>query len=264
MGNFGMREELLGTADIWMCMQCKKCSNVCPQQVEPASAILFLRNLAEKEGFVSRAFVELSGEIDNYIQLLRHEVYKSFLSELNKGISPEVNAFINEIIGSFTGENTQSSGEVSKQVVNIGDLGLSPFHNTEYNMCLTCRECSESCVVSRSIKSFDPAKIIRMHHLGMEKTLYTYPEIWECISCETCSEVCKQGVKGHQLVTRLREMAIEKEYVPSSIFEDMEKIEKSVHMLRFKMISLALERKDQADSMMLGDLSKSAIHLSGQ
>ena len=43
MVQLGLREELLGSKEIWMCFNCGQCSETCPQQAEPANLMAAAR-----------------------------------------------------------------------------------------------------------------------------------------------------------------------------------------------------------------------------
>jgi len=48
----GLKEETLASEDLWLCTTCYTCSERCPRKIEVTNAILLLRNLAVKEGFM--------------------------------------------------------------------------------------------------------------------------------------------------------------------------------------------------------------------
>ncbi len=254
MAAFGMKEELLGSIEIWLCMQCGKCTNVCPQKVEPASAITYLRYLAIKEGFVPQEFPGCVDKIDTYFHRLRQTVYNAFLNKMSTGADKNIDALVKDaVVGKLTPSQAGASTEES---VRIQELQSTHFRETHFTQCLTCRECTTSCVVSRNVESFDPVKIMRMYYLGLGKKLFVSPELWLCLSCETCAEVCKQGVKGNVLIKRLKEEAVEKGLVPSHIWEDLKKIDRSLYEIRSSLITEAWERKSEAASLDIESLAQ--------
>lgn len=58
MVQFGLKERLLSDDHLWLCSTCYACIDHCPQNVEPASIVRVLRNMAVKENnrmpFVSK------------------------------------------------------------------------------------------------------------------------------------------------------------------------------------------------------------------
>ena len=44
------------TADVWKCLQCHRCSSVCPQDIDVAGLICHLRNQASAEGDIPERF----------------------------------------------------------------------------------------------------------------------------------------------------------------------------------------------------------------
>ena len=262
MANFGMKDELLQSKDIWFCLQCQKCSNICPQKVEPANVILFLRYQAVKEGYVTPAFVKLLEDIEDHVQKARYGLYRTLIEK--RGETPKLD-LAQVIRESITDSSFDDIGVEEEKEIDF--KGQMPFSGTgaQFTQCWTCRDCSSSCVVSKHIQSFDPAKIIRMYWLGMEEELLSGIELWLCISCETCSTVCPQGIEGFQLINHLKRMAISNNFQAPSILNDVKNIEKEVHLLRHQLIDLALEQKERAESLDLSTLLKSiASILPGQ
>jgi len=88
--------------------------------------------------------------------------------------------------------------------------------NSSLASCFTCGGCSSACPVSSGRSVFDSMWIFRMVHLGLEEEILKSPSIWLCIACQRCTEVCSQQVKGHLIIQRLQELALEEGVVDSS------------------------------------------------
>jgi ferredoxin/nitrate reductase gamma subunit len=57
MGQLGLRDQLLGSKELWLCYNCGKCSETCPKQAEPANSMAAARSYAiaqyDRTGFGS-------------------------------------------------------------------------------------------------------------------------------------------------------------------------------------------------------------------
>jgi heterodisulfide reductase subunit C len=84
---FGMREEVLSSPLIWMCLVCYRCYVRCPQKVNFTDIMRVLRYLAVKENRVSAETFERINELDRFSQSVRHDLIKSFFD--NSGASIE-------------------------------------------------------------------------------------------------------------------------------------------------------------------------------
>ncbi len=243
MTAFGMKEELLESVDIWLCMQCRKCSNVCPQKVEPAPAIYFFRNLALKENRVTGEFTRFIDQTERYIQEARKQAYTLALGAWRGGKAFSVEEVIKKAFVAAAGN--ERNAERSTSTLKVEHLVSDGLKETGFTQCLTCRECTVSCIVSRSIGSFDPVKIMRTYYLGQEDKILASPDLWLCISCETCSEVCKQGVRGSVLISRLKSLAIEREIMPPGIMGELAEIDRALHEIRAEVIYRAWENRKE-------------------
>ena len=56
MAQLGLKERVLKSDTLWLCAACFTCTDRCPQDVEVASVIRVLRNLAAERGCVPQAF----------------------------------------------------------------------------------------------------------------------------------------------------------------------------------------------------------------
>ncbi len=74
---FGMREEVLSSPLIWMCLICYRCYVRCPQQVNFTDIMRVLRYLAIKEKRVSPDTFDEINELDRFAQVVRHDLVKN-------------------------------------------------------------------------------------------------------------------------------------------------------------------------------------------
>jgi heterodisulfide reductase subunit C len=63
MAQFGLRERVLSSDALWLCAACFTCTDRCPQDVEVASVIRVLRNLAVEKGYIPQVFKEQGASI---------------------------------------------------------------------------------------------------------------------------------------------------------------------------------------------------------
>ena len=63
MTQLGLKSKVLSSDVIWLCAACFTCVDHCPQDVEIASVLRALRNLAVKEGFLPAVYKELASNI---------------------------------------------------------------------------------------------------------------------------------------------------------------------------------------------------------
>jgi len=63
MAQLGLRERVLNSDTQWLCAACFTCTDRCPQDVEVASVIRVLRNLAAEKGYVPQVFKEQASSI---------------------------------------------------------------------------------------------------------------------------------------------------------------------------------------------------------
>ena len=58
MAQLGLKDRVLKSDTLWLCASCFTCTDRCPQDVEVASVIRVLRNLAAEQGFIPQVFRE--------------------------------------------------------------------------------------------------------------------------------------------------------------------------------------------------------------
>jgi len=63
MAQLGLKKRVLNSDTLWLCAACFTCTDRCPQDVEVASVIRVLRNLAAEQGCIPQVFKEQAASI---------------------------------------------------------------------------------------------------------------------------------------------------------------------------------------------------------
>lgn len=63
MAQLGLKERVLKSDTLWLCAACFTCTDRCPQNVDVASVIRVLRNLAAEKGKVPQVFQDQASSI---------------------------------------------------------------------------------------------------------------------------------------------------------------------------------------------------------
>lgn len=97
----GMREKVLSSDLIWLCIMCYDCSFHCPQDVQFVKVMGVLREMAVQEGYVKHSFLHTIEEIDRFSQALRHHLVMSIVDRKAEdfSISPKnlCNQFLDKL-----------------------------------------------------------------------------------------------------------------------------------------------------------------------
>jgi heterodisulfide reductase subunit C len=74
---FGMREEVLKSPAIWLCIMCYRCYARCPQQVNFTDIMRALRHMAVRDGYAPADLLAKGDEFDRKAQTLRRDLVRS-------------------------------------------------------------------------------------------------------------------------------------------------------------------------------------------
>jgi len=72
------------------------------------------------------------------------------------------------------------------------------------HMCWTCGSCDTECPVNIATGRLHPQKIIRLANLGLMEELLNLSEVWYCISCKRCLQICPNLVKPATMIAYIR------------------------------------------------------------
>jgi len=83
--------------------------------------------------------------------------------------------------------------------------------------CFMCRTCTASCPITAVNERFNPLRIIRMALYGLKREVLESDFVWLCSSCYACQERCPQGVCITEIMTLLKNMAVEQGHTPAGV-----------------------------------------------
>jgi heterodisulfide reductase subunit C len=83
--------------------------------------------------------------------------------------------------------------------------------------CFMCRTCTASCPITAVNEKFNPLRIIRMALYGLKREVLESDFVWLCSSCYACQERCPQGVSITEVMTLLKNMAVEQGHAPAGV-----------------------------------------------
>jgi len=92
---------------------------------------------------------------------------------------------------------------------------IAKMHGGEKLMrCFQCGTCTSDCPIARFSDTYRPRQIIRMTQLGLRERVLSSDTLWLCASCFTCTDRCPQDVEVASVIRVLRNLAVEKGFVP--------------------------------------------------
>jgi heterodisulfide reductase subunit C len=224
LANLGLMEELLSLPEIWYCISCRRCLEVCPNLVKPATAIAFARYTAVEKGVLPMKTVIMYRKLFSEFQRVRWRAIEKCLKGDLKSLSE--NAFQN-----WLGTPVQAStNKIDSKMLRSGSADFrKSLQHFNASHCFTCGECSSACPISCEQSVFDARTIFRMANLGLLDELLISPSLWLCINCGRCSDACSQHVDGRSLIELLRQMAFEKGVVERGFKFRLEQANKRIY-----------------------------------
>ncbi len=76
MALLGMKEEVLSSPVLWLCVQCTACGFRCPQNVKFVDVMTVLRRMAVKEGHFPEETLDEIESLDRFWQELRRDLVR--------------------------------------------------------------------------------------------------------------------------------------------------------------------------------------------
>jgi heterodisulfide reductase subunit C len=92
---------------------------------------------------------------------------------------------------------------------------IAKMHGGEKLMrCFQCGTCTSDCPIAKFSDTYRPRQILRMAQFGLRERVLSSDTLWLCAACFTCTDRCPQDVEVASVIRVLRNLAVEKGYIP--------------------------------------------------
>jgi heterodisulfide reductase subunit C len=88
--------------------------------------------------------------------------------------------------------------------------------------CDSCRACKDDCPVCKIDASFQPNEIIGQLVRGEIDQVVADGQLWKCLECYTCQELCHSDIGMAETFRKLKEISIEQGAGPASVTQSYE------------------------------------------
>ncbi len=99
-------------------------------------------------------------------------------------------------------------------VTNHWDLNL-------LRACAECGACVDDCPVAHADPTYDPNALIRALAAGQVDEVLRSPDLWKCVECYTCAELCPSKYDQMSILRQAKHLAIEQGLAPPAALEGM-------------------------------------------
>ncbi|MFQ6130944.1 MAG: 4Fe-4S dicluster domain-containing protein [Armatimonadota bacterium] len=96
--------------------------------------------------------------------------------------------------------------------------------------CLECRACADDCPLSAFRDDYDPHLLLELIREGRIEEALEMPQVWWCLECYTCYELCYMKYGMIEPLRELKAIAMERGLKPPQIDSTL-KVFKSTGML---------------------------------
>jgi heterodisulfide reductase subunit B len=83
--------------------------------------------------------------------------------------------------------------------------------------CYACQACKDDCPVCKVDPAYDPCETIGRLLRGDIEEVLADPNIWKCLECYTCLELCHSDIGMTETFRKLKELSIERGTAPESV-----------------------------------------------
>ena len=203
LATMGLLDDLLDLPEIWYCLSCRRCLEVCPNRVKPATLIDFARReAAGKDTAALKKYRRYRALFSLFQRVRWHTADYVMRNELPELTHDRWCSWLEEPVPEMTFTLTAEYHVQKDWGAGDREADFQP------QACFTCGECSSACPVSGERSVFDPRTIFRMANLGAVERLLKSPSLWLCIACQRCTEACSQLVKGDRIIKHLQNLAL--------------------------------------------------------
>ena len=87
--------------------------------------------------------------------------------------------------------------------------------------CAECGACADDCPVARVDSDFDPNAMVRALAAGEIDKVVESPELWKCVECYTCAELCPNKYDQMTILRVAKNLAMARGKAPAAVRDGM-------------------------------------------
>lgn len=232
----GMDKELIEDTSIWFCIQCDRCTRVCPMDVKPSRVIRNAQNQAMIRGIVEKGFPEVVASLKKRLQIARRiAAYEIFYL----GTTPAWENIWENADKSHLALNSIQDMAVM-DVNRLGMVNAYRFYlgnETAVTSCWACGSCTNACPISISSDVFSPMVLIRTANWGLASAIARRDEPWLCIGCERCLDACPQGVRGAWIIHVMQDTAVRQKEISYETYLAWKTLDGELHRIFIRSVA---------------------------
>ncbi|MEN6430674.1 MAG: heterodisulfide reductase-related iron-sulfur binding cluster [Coriobacteriales bacterium] len=93
--------------------------------------------------------------------------------------------------------------------------------------CVNCQACKDDCPVCKVDPAYQPTEIMERLLLGQIDEVLADPQVWKCLECYTCQEMCPSRIGMADTFRTLKELAIASGNGPEQVVSAYQTFEKT-------------------------------------
>lgn len=105
-----------------------------------------------------------------------------------------------------------------EELILVAHPGLADEVKTasgqDVHRCYQCLKCTAGCPMTAAMDQ-PPARLMRLIQFGQEDLVLSSRTLWVCLSCNTCSVRCPNGIDIAHVIDCLRERCLKKGFTPA-------------------------------------------------
>jgi heterodisulfide reductase subunit B/heterodisulfide reductase subunit C len=123
--------------------------------------------------------------------------------------------------------DTQPFFDTWRSVRRVRELIPLEFDYDKMVTCVECESCSNDCPVVQVDDTFAPHDLIRSILAGQADQVIAGRDIWKCLECGTCTEMCPNNFGMVKVIKEAKRMALERGLGPAETLQGIEMFQKT-------------------------------------
>jgi heterodisulfide reductase subunit B len=196
-----------------------------------------LDRVGEREGSLAFARRKLTDLMDNDVDalvvvcpscFLQFDVNQAVLQRANENVNVPV-LYLSELMALAYGHSPEEIGLDQHRVsvhpfldkwaarqTDRTELAAS-FDVALLAKCASCQACKDDCPVCKVDPAFQPTEIIERLMKGELDAVLAEGQLWKCLECFTCQEMCPSRIGMAETFRRLKELSAASGHSPESV-----------------------------------------------